>query len=256
MNKLFIQNRKGLKVAVVIDESENQKGLVFLMHGFLGFKEHYLLLQTAKIFKENNFTTISFDATNGIGESDGRMEDGTMTGYLEDLEDVIDWSKGQKWFNSFFYLVGHSLGGYCVANYAARNNVKGLMLFNPKVLGEASQNGEDIELMIEEYKKRGFREWESQSSPGVIKRQGYGYIEDGKKHNLLTIAERINCPVLMVSGGEDEVIPIEQQKELFSKINSKKEIHIIEGGDHNLKNMESSEELHNIIDKWIKDQPI
>ncbi len=137
MEKIFIKNRKGLKIAILVEEAENQKGLVFLMHGFLSFKEHPLLTETARIFKENNFTTVSFDATNSLGESEGKMEDGTTTGYIEDLEDIIDWSKTQKWNDNDFFLVGHSMGGYCIANYAIRNtNVKGLILFSPKVKGD------------------------------------------------------------------------------------------------------------------------
>ncbi|MCK9445859.1 lysophospholipase [bacterium] len=251
MDKLFIKNRKVLEMAVVVDEIENQKGLVFLMHGFLSYKEHPLLLSTAQIFKENNFTTVLFDSTNSLGKSEGRMEDGTTTGYFEDLEDVIDWAKKQKWYDDKFYLVGHSLGGYCVAKYAAQNeNVKNLILFNPKVLGEIFEKNNDEE-MIKEWKEKGLIEWESHSSPGVFKRKGYKYFEDGINHNLLEIAGNIKCPVLILSGDEDEVIPIEQQKELFDRIKSKKEIYIFKNGDHNLEGKEDSEEFINIISKNI-----
>lgn len=39
MEKLFIKNRKNKNIAVVIDETENSKGLAFVMHGLSGFKE-------------------------------------------------------------------------------------------------------------------------------------------------------------------------------------------------------------------------
>jgi alpha-beta hydrolase superfamily lysophospholipase len=253
MEKLFIKNRKGLKMVVIVDEAENKKGLVFLMHGFLSFKEHLLLRETAKIFKNNNFTTVLFDATNSLGESEGKMEEGTTTGYFEDLEDVIDWAQKQKWYDDKFFLVGHSMGSYCIAKYAAQNkNVKSLILFSPKVLGEIFEKTDEMKIMIEEWKEKGFIEWESHSSPGVIKRKGYKYFEDGINHNLLKIAENIKCPVLIISGEEDEVIPIEQQKMLFDKITSKKEIYIFKNGDHNLIGKENSEELYNIINNWIK----
>jgi hypothetical protein len=248
MEKTFIKNRKGLKIAILVEEVENQKGLAFLMHGFLSSKEHPLLIEAAKILKENNFTIVSFDATNSLGESEGRMEDGTTTGYLEDLEDVISWSKTQKWHDNEFFLVGQSMGGYCIANYATRNtNVRGLILFSPKVTGDSPK-----ELEIEELKIKGFVEWESHSTPGVFKRKGYKYFEDEINHNLLNIVEKIKCPALIISGDEDEVIPIEQQKMLFDKIKSKKELYIFKNGDHNLKGRENSEELYNIINNWIK----
>ncbi|OGG87621.1 hypothetical protein A3B87_00700 [Candidatus Kuenenbacteria bacterium RIFCSPHIGHO2_02_FULL_39_13] len=39
MEKVFIKNRKGQKISALIDESKNQKGLVFILHGLGGFKE-------------------------------------------------------------------------------------------------------------------------------------------------------------------------------------------------------------------------
>jgi len=218
------------------------------MHGFLSYKEHPLLLETAKIFKENNFTTISFDTTNSLGESDGQMENGTIAGYLEDLEDVIEWAKMQKWYSSSFFLVGHSMGGYCITDYAVRNiNVKSLILFAPKIIGDTPNEAE-----LEELGSKGFVGWESHSTPGVFKRKGYKYFEDEKNRNLLKIAENIKCPVLIIGGDNDKVIPIEQQKMLFDKIKSKKEIYIFKNGDHNLEGWENSEELGNIIKNWIK----
>ena len=39
MEKLLIQNRKGQKIAVLLEKSLDQKGLAFVMHGLGGFKE-------------------------------------------------------------------------------------------------------------------------------------------------------------------------------------------------------------------------
>ena len=253
MENLFIKNRKGLKMAVVVDESENPKGLVFLMHGFLGFKEQPVVLEAEKIFKENNFTTVSFDATNSLGKSDGKMEDGTMTGYFEDLEDVINWAKSQKFYSEPFFLVGHSLGGYCVANYAVKNkNVKSLVLLCPVVSGELFQQTNDIKEILGEWKETGMRVWNSRRNPGVIKKSSYRFIEDGVNHDLLKTAQDIECPVLMIGGDVDEVIPSEHQKMLFDKIEGRKEMHIIKNGDHVLESQENLEEIRNIINNWIK----
>jgi alpha-beta hydrolase superfamily lysophospholipase len=253
MEKIIIQNRKGLKMTVTVDETKNQKGLVFLMHGHLGFKEHPLLVEVSKIFKQNNFTTVLFDVTNGLGESEGDMEDGTITSYFEDLEDVINWSKLQTFYQKPFFLVGHSLGGYCVANYAVNNNLKGVILFGSLVSGKFFQERNDIKEILEEWKNSGVRIWNSRSNPGVVKRSGYKFIEDGENHDLLKTADKIKCPVLMISGDKDDVIPIEHQKMLFDVIKSKKKFCIIKDGDHNLKDKETSKEFHDIINEWIKE---
>jgi len=254
MEKLFIKNRKGLKMAVLIDETDNQKGLVFLMHGFLDFKERKILEKTAKIFKEKDFTVIRFDATSSLGESEGKMEDGTMTGYLEDLEDVLKWAKQKEWYREPFYLVGHSLGGYCIANYAAFNptDVKGLILFSSVVSGKLFQETDEIRPILKEWKEKGIRVWDSLSSPGITKKSKYIFIEDGMNHDALKFADKIKCSVLMVTGEKDTVVPVEYQKMLFDKINSQKQFYVVMGSDHPLEAVEDLKSLFETINNWIK----
>lgn len=251
--KEIIINRKGLKMAVLIEEVEKPKGISFLMHGFGSFKEHPLLEEASNILRNNGYTTIRFDATNSIGESDGKLEDGTTTGYFNDLEDVISWAKSRDWYKEPFSLVGHSLGGYCVSAYTANNpsEVKVLMLFSSIVSGKLFQETDEIRPILKEWKERGIREWESSSSPGVIKRSKYAFIEDGLNHDLLKIVDKIKCPVLLIAGEKDTTVPVEYQKLLADKLENK-EFYIIKDGDHNLKNKEKSQELHNIIISFLK----
>ncbi len=102
-----------------------------------------------------------FDTTNSIGEGGGKMEDGTVTGYCEDLEDIIRWAKTHSWYQEPFFLIGHSLGGYCVAAYAAKNinKVEGLILISPFVSGKLFQETDEIRPILDEWKKKGIREW-------------------------------------------------------------------------------------------------
>ncbi|MBM3245414.1 MAG: alpha/beta hydrolase, partial [Candidatus Omnitrophica bacterium] len=110
MEKLFIKNRKDQNIAVIIDKTENQKGLAFVMHGLSGFKEQPHIETFASAFKEKEFTVVRFDTTNTLGASDGDLVDATLTNYYKDLEDVIKWSKSQGWYQEPFILSGHSLG--------------------------------------------------------------------------------------------------------------------------------------------------
>ena len=50
MQKVFIKNRKGLKISVLVETAENQKGLAFVMHGLGGFKEQAHLEMIADLF--------------------------------------------------------------------------------------------------------------------------------------------------------------------------------------------------------------
>lgn len=251
--KEIIKNRKGLKIVVLIDKAEKQKGISFLMHGFGGVKEHPLLEEISKILIDNGYTTIRFDATNSIGESDGRLEDGTVTGYFNDLDDVISWAKSQNWYQEPFIMAGHSLGGYCVAVFAANNpeKVKSIILFSCFISGKLFQETDEIRPILKEWKERGVREWESSSSPGIIKRSKYDFIEDSLNHDIFKFVDKIKRPVLLIAGEKDTTVPVEYQKSLADKLDNK-EFYIIKDSDHNLKNKEKSQEINNIINEWLR----
>jgi len=253
IDKIIIKNRYNLNIVILINKPKEAKGLVFLMHGFGSFKEHPLIELSEKIFNDNGFITVRFDITKSIGESEGEMKDGTLTSYYEDLEDILTWASKQDWYKEPFYLVGHSAGGYCVANYEIKNKekVEKLILFSPLVSGELHKETDGIKLIIDEWKEKGIREWESSSSPGIIKQSKYDFIEDSLNHDLLKNAGKIICPVLLISSEDDIIIPINHQKLLVEKIKDISFV-VIKNSNHNLSEESTIKEIHKIVNDFIK----
>ena len=185
--KLFIKNRKGQNVAVLVeqpDQPDPPKGLAFIMHGLSGFKEQPHIALYAQTFLENGYTAVRFDTTNTYGESDGKYEDATLTNYFEDLEDVISWAKQQPWYSEPFCLVGSSLGGICTALYAQKHpeRIKAIAPTSTVVSGKLSiESKEGRGIDMEEWKRIGYAEQESISKPGLMKRLKWANIEDRLK---------------------------------------------------------------------------
>lgn len=169
MEKIFIKNRQNQNIAIVINKQENSKGIAFIMHGLGGFKEQPHIQLMASTFFEQGYTTILFDTTNSIGESDGKYEDATMQNYYEDLEDVITWSKSQSWYQEPFILAGHSMGGYSVVQYAENHpyEVKGVFAWAPVVSGELSYKAHERADDLKEWKQTGWKMRISNSKPGL-----------------------------------------------------------------------------------------
>jgi len=69
-----IENRKGQNLAVLVEQSKSQKGLVFIEHGYGGFKEQKHIQIFAEAFKEKRFTIVLFDTTKSLGESGGNIK--------------------------------------------------------------------------------------------------------------------------------------------------------------------------------------
>lgn len=257
MEKLIIKNRKDQKIVVVLEKQENQKGLVFVMHGLGGFKEQPHVQTFKEAFREESFTTILFDSTNTLGESEGKYEEATTTNYFEDLEDVIEWAKTQDFYEEPFWLIGHSLGGISVALYAENfpEKVKGVAPISPVVSGKLSVETErygDGEV-IKKWKETGWMIRESKSKPGVIKKLKWSHMEDRLKYNLLEKVNKLIMPVLIIVGEKDEGTPPEHQKILFDAIpTEKKELHIIKDAPHTFREKVQLEEIKKLIKNWIE----
>ncbi|HRY63049.1 MAG TPA: alpha/beta fold hydrolase [Patescibacteria group bacterium] len=254
MQKIFIPNRKNQKIAVIIDQSENPKGLAFVMHGLGGFKEQPHIATFAQSFQDAGYTAVRFDTTNTFGESDGSYEDATTTNYYEDLEDVIGWAKTQTFYQEPFFLTGHSLGGICVALYAEKypEKIKGLAPISTVVSGKLSYESPKYKKIAKEWERTGWRVTESSSQPGLIKRLKWSHTADRLKYDLLPEANKLMIPVLMIVGDQDDSTLLEHQKILYDILNCPKELHIIKGAPHTFKDPNHLKELKEIFDQWIK----
>jgi pimeloyl-ACP methyl ester carboxylesterase len=252
--KLFIQNRDNKKIAVILEQNLNQKGLAFVMHGLGGLKEQPHIETFAQIFKDNGFTVVRFDTTHTYGESEGNYEDATTTNYYQDLEDVIKWAKTQDFYQEPFVLVGHSLGGISTALYAENHpkEVKALAPISTVVSGKLSTetyNKEDLD----NWKSSGIKITPSSSKPGLTKRLKYTEFEDRLKYDLIPNANKLVMPVLMIVGSEDDKTPEKHQRILYNALPGKKEFHVIQGAPHTFKDPKHLQEIKDIFDKWIKE---
>lgn len=252
MSKLFIKNRKGQKVAVLIDLVENQKGLAFVMHGLGGWKEQPCTQAMADGFRDAGYRVVRFDTTNTFGESEGIYEDATTTNYYEDLQDVIAWAKTQPWYQEPFYLCGHSLGGLCVALYAEAHprQVKALAPIATVVSGKLSMETRDL-AHWREWKRRGWEEHKSGSVPGRMKRLKWSHMDDRLKYDLLLNVGKLTMPVLLVVGSGDDSTPPEQQQLLHDALPSRRELHVIEGAGHTFNDSRHLARLRQIIGGWL-----
>lgn len=255
MEKLFIKNREEQKVSVLVEKSEPQQGLAFVMHGLGGFKEQDHIHTIAEAFKSKGFTVVRFDTTNTFGESDGKYEDATITNYYDDLEDVIGWAQSQDWYQEPFALSGHSLGGICTALYAEKypNKVLALAPISPVVSGRLSVEAHkrDDPEEFEKWEKTGWQESESKSKPGIIKRLPWSHIVDRLRYDLLPQVSKLTMPVLLIVGENDTSTPPDQVKLLYEALPGSKEFHILKDAPHTFRAPKHLEDIRDIFLRWI-----
>lgn len=251
--KTFIQNRNGQKIAVLVDYVENPKGLAFVMHGLSGTKESLQVQAFAQAFWDNAISTVRFDTRHTFGESEGRYEDATITSYYEDLEDVIVWAGTQQWYQEPFFLCGHSLGGISVALFAQKfpRKVKAVAPISTVVAGVLQQ--ENNPEVWQEWKNAGWREEQSTSRPGMIKRLPYSHAQSRLQYDLRMQAKIMTMPVLLLVGSNDTSTPVAHQQLLFAALpEGNKELTIVEGADHDFRVNNKIPEMQEVLTKWIR----
>ncbi len=252
MEKLFVKNRNGQKLAVVVERNLQQKGLTFVMHGQSGFKEQPHVRTFIEAFLEKGYTVISFDVANTIGESEGNAEDASVTSYYADLEDIISWALTQEWYQEPFVLAGHSLGGICTALFAENfpSKVKALAPISTVVSGKLSQESDSKE-ELDEWRKTGWKTKQSRSKPGITVRIKWASFEDRMKYDLLKKVDQLVMPVLLIVGEKDDSTPPRHQKILFDKLPGRKELHIIKGAPHSFRDQEHLAKVKDFFLQWI-----
>ncbi|MFH1072309.1 MAG: alpha/beta fold hydrolase [Nanoarchaeota archaeon] len=249
--KLFIRNRSGKRIAVLVDKPKKVRGLAFVMHGRGGFKEQPQVLTFARACFAAGCIVVRFDARHSLGESEGRMEEITVKSCDEDLEDVILWAKKQTWYVQPFFLVGHSLGGLTVLQYAQShpNTVAGVAPLATVLSGKRHTEVKGKSYMSS-WKSTGWLFEKSLSKPGVIKRIPWSFMEELMRVDVTKQVKKLTMPVLLIVGENDED-HVQDQKNLYRMLPGPKEFHIIKGAPHTFRDRKHLAEIKRIMKKWI-----
>ena len=258
MQPFSIKNRQGLKIVGNVSIPENPIGCAFVEHGLGGMKEQKHIMAMAGTLFANGYTVVNFDATNSIGESEGKYENATMQLHYEDLVDVISWAKTHEWYQEPFVLAGHSLGAYAAAQYAEDYpaEVKAIFPFAVVVSGKHSFHAtEKFEHeKLKAWKDTGWTMRVSNSKPGTELHLPWSHMEERLNHDLEPKASNLTMPVLLVVGENDGPCPPEHQ-ELFLEMipeSTPKELHIVAGAPHTFKAEEHLEQLKDIFNIWLR----
>jgi uncharacterized protein len=212
IEKVFFQS-EGQRLAGVLHLPDQiNPPCVIASHGLLSSKDSEKYITLGERLSEEGIAMLRFDVR-GIGESEGRLEDDTVSRRITDLGAAIDFMLTRAGPGRRVGLVGSSLGGYVSLFKAAIDKeIRALVVWATPLhlddLGSKEQD-EDYPLPAEPF----FR--------------------DLPKHRLRPVLSRIShC--MVIHGDHDELVPPDQAREIFHALNGPKEMHVIEGADHRL----------------------
>jgi alpha-beta hydrolase superfamily lysophospholipase len=230
-------------VESVVFESEGQKisgmlhlpdvwarACVIASHGLLSSKNREKYIALGERLSREGFSMLRFDFR-GIGESEGRIEDDTVSKRIADLGSAISFIRSRLGPKTRLGLVGSSLGGYVTLIRASMDKkIKAIVIWaTPFHLDNLKSN----------------KGTEGYPLPGEA------FFKDLRKHRLLPLLPKVsNC--MVIHGEEDELVPVDQAWEIFHSLSEPKEIHILEGADHRLTEPTHRQRAMELTTEWFK----
>jgi len=232
--QLAIPNRINLKLATEIykPEGDGPFPVVFLFHGFTGYKEDMGLTDISEKLVEERIVSVRFTAS-GFGDSEGTLiHDNRFSNHRTDADDIYQYITQLSYVDSNRCGVyGHSMGGKLTVLFSKdHDSVRALCAESPPV----TFVGTAYEAVLDDWKAKGYFEKVSRRDKRVI-RVPYDYVIDvDSPHNdVLKAAESVTSPsALVIAGDLDTEVPWQESKRIFDALKCPKEFVILKGIPH------------------------
>jgi len=223
--------REGQKISGILHLPEKKSPpCVIASHGLLSSKESEKYVALGDRLSQKEIAMLRFDFR-GIGESEGRMEEDTVSRRIMDLGSAIEFIRSRRDLKGRIGLLGSSLGGYVsLIRASMEEKIRAVVIWaTPFHLDDLKSNkGTEGHPLPEE-----------------------AFFEDLPKHRLLPLLPRVsNC--MVIHGEKDELVPVDQAWEIFHSLGSPKEIRILEGADHRLTDPAHRSHAMELSTVWFK----
>jgi dipeptidyl aminopeptidase/acylaminoacyl peptidase len=222
---------EGSKIAGVLHlPGENSPPCVIASHGLLSSKESGKYVVLGERLSNEGIALLRFDFR-GCGESEGSIEDDSITRRIADLGSAIRFLEAYPGLGNRFGLLGSSLGGYVsLLRASMEKGVRALVLWaTPFHLDDLERKRDEEEYAL----------------------PGEAFFRDMAKHRLGPLLPKVsNC--LVIHGEADELVPVDQAWEIFHQLGGGKEIHILEHADHRLSDPSHRQRAIDLSIQWFK----
>ena len=229
------------KIAYKINQTKSET-TIFFFGGYASTMTGTKATSLNQWAQKQKINFVRFDYS-GHGESGGSFQDGTITKWLNEAEEVFHRLKTKK-----NIIIGSSMGSWISLLLTKKNSdINGFVgiasapdfTINQWLKLDANQQNEFIEKGSILFPDDDYGEYEV----------SYKFVNDGFNNVLLDKKIDISCPIRLLHGRLDKVVPFTVSEKIIEKVLSEdKDLKIIEDGDHSL----SRESDLNILFEQIK----
>jgi putative redox protein len=213
--------------AVLHHPSQSPGGAAILCHGMESAKNSEKLIFLARSLVERGILVLRFDFRY-VGESSGKFADITYTGEVEDLQAAYAFVHSRQLGKTVIF--GSSMGGTVALLFAAQEPSVAAVV----TLGAPGRPENFPKRMLTSEQLQRWREQGQTIYNG--KRLNVSLLDDLERLNVPEAARRVHCPVLILHGDADEVVPVAEAYELHEILTSPKRLSIFKETDHRFSN--------------------
>jgi pimeloyl-ACP methyl ester carboxylesterase len=180
----------------------------------------------------------------GLGESEGRFEDATLTTNVEDLVAAAEFL-GRE-YSAPALLIGHSFGGPAVIRAAAKiASCRAVVTINSPAdpLHVTTYFADKLERI----RREGSVNIDIVGRPFPMTR---AFIEDLERQNHPGAIANLGKALLVCHAPEDDVVPVSEAAEIFEPARHPKAFVSLDRADHYLFKREDAEYVASVIAVW------
>jgi len=220
---------------------DTKSSILIIGHGVTGNKDRPWIEQFCNSVAATTGIPALRVSFSGNGASEGKFVDSTISKEVEDLGAVLDAVKAEGYEEVIF--VGHSMGGAVgVIRASSDSRINKLISLAGMVY---TKKFTETEFGMET-PDQGFM-WEDEECP-----LSSAYVNDLTAiDNVLDKAPAIQVPWLLVHGDADDVVPIQESRDIFDRANEPKQLVELPGVDHVFSDGGLQPMIH-AVTTWLK----
>ena len=200
-------------------------GAVILCHGMESDKNSEKLIFLGRKLAAAGVLALRFDFAY-VGESSGKFADITYSGEVEDLRAAYALVRERQ--PGKIAILGSSMGGTVALLFTSMEpSVAALVTVAAPVHPKNFPRRVLTVAQLQEWRERGFTLYNGQ-------RLNLSLLEDLERLDVPRAAREVKCPVLVLHGDADPVVPVREAHELHECLTGSKRLSILNGSDHRI----------------------
>jgi len=216
---------------------------VISSHGYKSHRVSEKYIQIGYRFPLEGIAVLRFDHRGALnGESDGEFQDTTLSRRVEDLLAAIDALDEIREIDSNRVgLLGSSLGGMDILAVKSDRVKAKVTMATPFTFPPPSDE------MKSAFLEKGYYQYPDGS---MISKEFY---EDIRRHDLIEAVRQTKCPLLLIHGDLDEIVPRHHARVLYQATGAEiKDLQMIEGGNHSFTDLDKLNQVLRFALDWFR----